>query len=140
MNRILKGFVLSLTAFAITLSVLPAAQAGDNWRRHHHRNGDLVAAGVLGLAVGAIAAGIATGPREVYVEDDYYEPVYRNPRPRPHPNREYIVRQPNVAYYGGLEPWSVDWYEYCDNRYRSFDPETGTFMGYDGQRRFCVAN
>jgi BA14K-like protein len=26
---------------------------------------------------------------------------------------------------------------YCAQRYRSYDPQTGTFMGYDGRRRSC---
>ncbi len=68
MNRLLKSAVLGLAVTATTLSALPAAQAGDGWRRHNYdhyhgtSNGDLVAAGVLGLAVGALAAGVATAP------------------------------------------------------------------------------
>ena len=31
-------------------------------------------------------------------------------------------------------------HRYCSDRYRSFDPNTGTFVGYDGVRRFCEAN
>ena len=27
---------------------------------------------------------------------------------------------------------------YCEQRYRSYDPASGTFMGYDGRRRPCV--
>lgn len=30
-----------------------------------------------------------------------------------------------------------DWFRYCSSRYRSFDPRTGTFMGYDGRRHPC---
>jgi BA14K-like protein len=26
---------------------------------------------------------------------------------------------------------------YCAQRYRSYDPASGTFMGYDGQRHPC---
>jgi hypothetical protein len=29
--------------------------------------------------------------------------------------------------------------EYCLDRYRSYDPETNTFMGYDGLRHECVS-
>lgn len=36
------------------------------------------------------------------------------------------------------EPWSDEWYAYCANRYRSFDPQTGTFLAYSGVRKFCV--
>ena len=152
MSRLLKSAALGLAVAATTLTAIPAAQAGDGWRRHHHRHhghgsGDLVAAGVLGLAVGALAAGVATA-----AEPDYYvyepEPVYREPvrvyrevRPRPRPVRDYYVSGPEVVYaQGALEPWTPAWYDYCESRYRSFNPSTGTFMGYDGQSHFCVAN
>ena len=38
---------------------------------------------------------------------------------------------------GDLEPWSKAWFGYCTNRYRSFDPETGRYYGYDGEYHFC---
>ncbi|MBS3650896.1 BA14K family protein [Pseudaminobacter sp. 19-2017] len=136
MNRLLKSAVLGLAVTATSLSALTAAEAGDRWRRHHHHrgSGDLVAAGVLGAAVGALAAGVATTSRV-----EYYEPVpvYRDPPPR----RVYVAPAPRVVYAeGALEPWTPSWYEYCESRYRSFNPRTGTFVGYDGERRFCVAN
>jgi hypothetical protein len=148
MNRLLKSAVLGLAVTATTLSALPAAQAGDGWRRHnyHHyhgnSNGDLVAAGVLGLAVGALTAGVAMAPEPEYYEP---EPIYREPvrvyRERPVPVRRYYVEEPEVVYAtGALEPWSPEWYRYCEGRYRSFNPRTGTFTGYDGQRYFCQAN
>jgi ferric-dicitrate binding protein FerR (iron transport regulator) len=30
-----------------------------------------------------------------------------------------------------------NWLAYCSSKYRSFDPETGTYMGYDGRRHYC---
>ena len=48
-----------------------------------------------------------------------------------------------MVYYqdqAALEPWSPEWFRYCGDRYRSFDPDTGTFIGYDGEAHFCVAN
>ncbi|MBX3570652.1 MAG: BA14K family protein [Rhizobiaceae bacterium] len=162
MNRYVKSAVLGLAVAATTLTALPAAQAGDGWRRHgdwggrrhHSRNGDLVAAGVIGLAVGALVAGAANAS-----QPDYYEPVpiYREPRPRPHPDRGYYIERPPVVYerppavyerpqvvyadrYAAAEPWTRDWFEYCSSRYRSFNPRTGTFVGYDGMRHFCQAN
>ena len=137
MNRLFKTAVLSVAVAATTLATLPAANAGDRyWRRgdrnyQHYRSnsGDLAAAGILGLAAGALVVGLASQP----------EPVYANPyrQPRPRPVREY----PETVYLdGALEPWSADWYDYCSDRYRSFNPRSGTFMGYDGQEHFCVAN
>lgn len=104
MKRVLKFAVVSVAAIAATLSALPVAQARDGWSHHNHGGGgdDFVAAGILGLAVGAIAAGIATAPEPVY-----YEPVYREPRPRPRPIRQYYS-EPEVVYLegpvSGLEP------------------------------------
>jgi hypothetical protein len=141
MNRLLKSAILSTAVLATTLAALPGAQAGERWRdsyrveRHHHSSrGDLAVAGILGLAAGALAVGLTSR------QPVYQEPVYDNPyrRPRPQPIREYYPRE--VDAYGSLEPWSRAWYQYCVDRYRSFDARSGTFMGYDGQRHFCVAD
>ena len=52
------------------------------------------------------------------------------------PNTPSIVE--NRADLGGtLEPWSRAWLDACKARYRSFNPETGTFRGYDGLDHFC---
>lgn len=31
------------------------------------------------------------------------------------------------------------WYDYCARTYRSFNPQTGTYRGYDGRDHACVA-
>lgn len=130
MNRFLKAAILSVAVAATTLAALPAANAGDRyWRhrdRHHHHSdsGDLAAAGILGLAAGALVVGLASQP----------EPVYRRPV-RVYRDTAYVD-----GYAGGLEPWSPEWYDYCSDRYRSFNPRSGTFVGYDGAEHFCVAN
>lgn len=38
---------------------------------------------------------------------------------------------------GDLEPWSKAWFGYCTSKYRSFDPTTGRYLGYDGEFHFC---
>jgi hypothetical protein len=77
--------------------------------RHYHRrgHGDAVAAGVAGLAVGAIVGSALSQPR-------YYQPapVYAAPA-------------------GG------DWHAYCASKYRSYDVRSGTYLAYDGYRRPC---
>lgn len=143
MNRILKTTILSGVVGAMALATMTTANA-DDWRwRHHHRhhsNGDAVAAGVLGLAAGAIIGGVlASQPR------DYYEPRYVERRaPRVYYERRYAVRSAPVRQYYrsgyGMEPWTRDWYEYCSDRYRSFNARTGTYTGYDGEQHFCAAN
>lgn len=34
-------------------------------------------------------------------------------------------------------PWSETWFNYCSNRYRSFNPQTGQYLGYDGLFHDC---
>ncbi|QPC88412.1 BA14K family protein [Mesorhizobium sp. NBSH29] len=135
MNRFFKTAVLGAALAATTLTAIPAANAGDRYRRHH--NGDAIAAGVLGLAAGAVIGSALSQPRyrEPVYEDEYYEPrpVYRQRRvTRVYEEPVYVRR--------GAEPWSREWYRYCQNRYRSFDTRTGTYVGYDGNEHFCVAN
>jgi hypothetical protein len=82
-----------------------------------------LAIGILGLAAGAMIG-------SAIVDDRRYAPP-PPPRFRP-PVREYR--------YGFIRPWSPEWYRWCSNRYRSFNPRTGTFIAYDGVRQFCDAN
>lgn len=136
MNRFLKTAVLAAAVGATTLATIPTASA-DHRYRHRHRGGDAVAAGVIGLAAGALIGGALAQPR-------YREPVYYDDYYEPRPVRRYEYVRPayreRVYVRGSLEPWSREWYRYCENRYRSFDSRTGTFMGYDGREHFCTAN
>jgi hypothetical protein len=143
MNRFLKTTVLSAALAATTLGALAPAEAGDRWRHRHHDNGgEVLAAGVLGLAVGAIVGGALNDEPEY--RPVYREPIYESPRDpyvRPRPQRPYV--DPALVEYdysGGIEPWSPAWFRWCGDTYRSFDPDTGTYMGYDGEEHFCVAN
>ena len=74
-----------------------------------------IGAGILG---GAILGGALAAP---YYYRPYYGPSYYAPPP--------------PAYYapgpGG------DAVQYCAQRFRSYDPRTGTYMGYDGYRHPC---
>ncbi len=86
------------------------------WRgRRGGRRGGSGAALGIGIATGALIGGAIaaqSAPR-------YYDP------PR---------------YYYGPPPAVVveeDEIEYCMSRFRSYDPRSGTYMGYDGIRRPC---
>lgn len=142
MNRFLKMTILAAASFATIATPITSAYAGS-WGRHgggwhsshhrHHRTGDAVAAGILGLAAGAVVGSLLSQP----------EPVYTQPVPTysPLPPQTYYPAAPDYApIYGGYEPWSPGWYSYCSERYRSFNPNTGTYRGYDGQDHFCAAN
>ncbi len=92
----------------------------NNYYGHRGGSGvNALGAGLIGFGVGAVV-GSALTPREVYVA----------PPPPPPPRPVY-----RAGY--GPSPWSPDWYTYCYSRYRSFNPNTGTFVGYDGYEHFC---
>lgn len=142
MRIAIKALIMSAALAATSIVPLASAQARDwhhrgGWHHSHHdNNGDAIAAGVLGLAAGAIIGGaIASdpGPR-------YYEPAPRAYYPPPPPRVVYRSAPRNVYVVGSVEPWSRAWYNYCEQTYRSFDPGTGTYRGYDGQDHFCTAN
>jgi hypothetical protein len=62
------------------------------------------------------------------------------PAPAPGPDGSYGSYGPpdnGAAYAPGPSSGDSDWVAYCSAKYRSFDPSTGTFMGYDGIRHEC---
>lgn len=125
----LKTLVAAALAGLTVLTMAVPAEAGrghgrghggGHYYRHHDDGIGALGAGLLGFGVGAVV-GSALTPREVYVA------------PPPPPAAP--------AYYGpasyGPPPWTPDWYSYCYSLYRSFNPRTGTFIGYDGYEHFC---
>jgi hypothetical protein len=118
-------FAMTIAPGANVASASPAANAFAikdaaptnietvRWRgRGWHRGGGGagVAAGVLGGLIlgGMLAAPYGPGPY-YYGPGPYYGP----------------------GYYGG------DAVGYCLRRYRSYDPRSGTYLGYDGYRHPC---
>lgn len=96
-----------------------------------------IAVGVGALAVGAAAAAGAFDPslpppppprRRVVVEEE--EPVFVERR------RRVVVEEPEVVYRRPARRMSeAD--AYCAQRFRSYDPRTGTYVGFDGVERAC---
>lgn len=77
----------------------------------------------LGLAAGALLGGaIAAGANPYYYGPGYY---YGGPAYYPAP-------APVV-----VEPYGDDAVAYCMRRYRSYDPASGTYLNYDGNRYPC---
>jgi hypothetical protein len=115
-------FIKTIAAtLALTIGATAFAGAAQAGHRHHH--GDALVAGIFGFAAGAILSS-ALAPRYYYQP----APVYAAPQ---------VLYGPTTAYYGPPEPWTSDWFAYCSDRYRSFDPQTGYFLGYDGNYHFC---
>lgn len=157
--------VMAIAVAATVLVPLQSASArdrwDDDWRRHerHERNRDAAVLGVLGLAAGVAVGSALAQPRQpegrVYIDPpvrDYtpppsprytYQPAYGSDDdgyyPEPPRARSVPVYSPPARPVYGAEPWTRAWYDYCSQRYRSFNARTGTFTDYDGQRRFCNA-
>ncbi|WP_245926701.1 BA14K family protein [Breoghania corrubedonensis] len=60
-------------------------------------------------------------------------PRWRHRRPPPPPRWRHRRPPPPPAYYRGRRG-HVDW---CLRRYRSYNPRTDMFMGYDGRHHRC---
>ena len=86
------------------------------------RGGRDGAALAAGLATGLIVGGLLSAPH-------YYEGPY------PYYHRSYYPPPP--PFYGPVGYAAPGWEAYCFSRYRSFDPISGTYLGYDGRRHFC---
>jgi hypothetical protein len=85
-------------------------------RYRHGYGGAAVGLGIAGALIGGAIIG-ATQPYGYYgyPPGDYYGPAYVAPAP----------------YVGG------DAVAYCTQRFRSYDPYSGTYVGYDGLRHPC---
>lgn len=76
----------------------------------------------IGAGIGALGGAARSSQRWQAVFDDAYD--------------RCMAR--GADYGGGApEPWTPEWYDYCSDKYRSFDPETGTYTTYSGKKRFC---
>ena len=91
--------------------MLAAAPAQTGWHGHYHGHHGAWGAGIVGFAAGAIL-GSALAPRPYY---SYGGPTY--------------------AYQPGYV--DDDAVAYCEQRFRFYDPDTGTYLGYDGHRHPC---
>jgi len=96
--------------------------------------------GLGGFAAGAIIGSAIAAP--YYYGGGYYPYGYGAYYPA-YP--AYGYPPPAAGYYGGpayggpaygAAPGGGD-ASYCAQRYKSYDPATGTFLGYDGQRHPC---
>ncbi len=108
-TKILAG----LAAIAIAGSAIAVTPAQARWHGGWHHGG--WGAPLAGFAAGAIIGGAIAGSQG---------PYYYGPSP-------YYA--PGYAYEPAGGP-DVAW---CAQHYRSYDPASGTFLGYDGYRHPC---
>ncbi|MCI5074337.1 BA14K family protein [Oricola sp.] len=98
---------------------------------HHHNDNDGVAAAIIGLAGVAIIAGALSQANQPPTYE-YYE------APNAYPPAPAASGPQVITYESSLQPWTAGWYQWCDARYQTFNPQTGTYHGYDGLDHFCV--
>lgn len=148
MKKIIKSFVIAASIAAVGVTSVSTAQAHDIGVKHrhqkhvqqHHNKNNAVVWGIVGLAAGAIIAGAAsnnTSHRRVVTPQRQYPGANHYPK-APKASHRQKRRYQHSQRAQGFEPWTRAWYNYCDNKYRSFNPRTGTFRGYDGRDHFCV--
>ncbi|MBB5051261.1 hypothetical protein HNQ36_001215 [Afipia massiliensis] len=114
----------------------PAHIGADNslatqvqYRRRYYRGGGGAAGLGIGLAAGALIGGaIAAGSNPYYYGPGY---GYGYGGPAYYPAPAPVVVAPRYGYGGG------DAEAYCMQRYRSYDPASGTYLNYDGNRYPC---
>jgi hypothetical protein len=98
-------------------------------RYYGYRRGPAVGAGIAaGILGGALAAGALAAPPPPPV---YYAPapVYVEPPP--------VVYAPAVPRAYGYSVEDTDAVAYCSRRFRSYNPETGTYIAAGGVVRAC---
>ena len=122
---------LAMTAAAVgTAFVLAAAPAQARWHGHHgggwHHGGG-IGAGIAGFAAGALIGGaVAAGSGPYYGYGPGYGYDYGPDYGYDYAPGSVVVERSG----GGAEA-------YCEQRFRSYDPASGTYLGYDGLRHPC---
>lgn len=105
----------------------PLARHHDHRDRHSDR--DAAIAGGIGLATGLLIGGLVVDrPPSPRPRFDRFPPPPPPRWDRDRPHHQRFAR-----------PWTPGWYRWCSTTYRSFNPRSGMFVGWDGRRRFCVA-
>jgi hypothetical protein len=89
----------------------------DRFRRGFGFAAGLAAGSALGYGYGGYYGDPYYGD---YADNDYYDDGYQG-----------YVGGPGYVVSGGADP------SYCAQRYRSYDPASGTYLGYDGLRHPC---
>ena len=86
--------------------------------------------------------GLYGPPYRPYGAPYYYHPY--DMRAYPYRSRVYVNPpryrgQPQRVPYTktGLAPFTPQWAAYCARKFKSFNPNTGTYLAYSGKYRFC---
>lgn len=115
------GAGTSVTRFNAGTGGAPVARFDGDRDRRRHGGGFFP-----GLAAGAIIGGLASQSYAYYGGPGYYDPGYYD---------DQYYDQGVVAVAPG--PVGDDAVAYCMQTYRSYDPASGTYLGFDGYRHPC---
>lgn len=109
----------------------PLAVAGNNWHGgggdwhgggwHRHGGGGFWPGVAAGAAIGGLGSYAYYGGGGYYNDPSYY-------------GDDNYYDEPSVAV---VPDTGGDAAGYCAQRYRSYDPASGTYLGYDGLRHPC---
>ena len=151
-NRTLKA-CLAGALFAVGAIVLTTTSD------RAHADGIYFSGGGVGIAIGTrgyrgygyrgyrgaffFGPGLYGPPFRPYGAPYYYHPYDR----RAYPYRSRVYVNPPRHYRGqpqrvphtktGLAPFTPQWVAYCSRKFKSFNPNTGTYLAYSGKYRFC---
>ena len=152
--------VLLLAAGTSGASAQSASMYCDSIARdyasQHAHGGEVIGGAIGGAVTGAILGGILGGKKGAGTgaaigggvgavggaanQSNRWQALYH------HAYNDCMVREagggpvnvPEASYAGaGPEPWTDEWYAYCESRYRSFNPDTGMFLAYSGEYKPC---
>jgi len=109
------------------------------WRGGYHRGGGPVGAGIglgLGLGLAAGVGGAIIGATQPYGYSGYAPGYGYGPGYAYAPGYDYA---PGYEYAPGYDQGYAGGNEvaYCQQRFRSYDPGSGTYIGFDGVRHPC---
>lgn len=124
-GRILGGAAVG----ALTGAGIGAIVGGPN----SIRRGAAIGA-ASGAFIGAVGNNWNVAYRNAY-NNCVHNMAYQAPPPVAYYPPPYAVPPQN---YGRPYPaWSQAWFSYCTSRFRSFNQQTGYYLGFDGQYHFC---
>ena len=146
----MKSFLLSGIAIASVLMIQPLPASAQrvhgtghihighghagHWHggyAHGYGPGYGIGAGAAAVATGALIGGAIASQDQGYypANQGYYYPAQPSPG---YSDPGYVYSDaPPVAYNNG------DSVAYCERTYRSYNPATGSYLGYDGHRYAC---
>lgn len=98
----------------------------SGWSERGYRRGNFGGGFGAGLATGALIGGAAYGYGADYGYDDYaYDDGYG------------VYAEAPEGYGAYAQAPVANDEAYCEQRFRSYDPASGTYLGYDGLRHPC---